>query len=280
MKKLLSILLTAALAAALCSCAAEKPAETTAPPTEATTQLVTQAETKPTTAVTETETAPAPDENGYYTEGKFLRYSKDGYHSEIGIDVSAYSGDIDWKKVAKSGVTFAMIRLGGRGYGDEGALYPDEKAAYNLAEAINNGIKVGGYFFSQATTAHEALLEADYCLGIIGRTKLYLPIAYDFEHIEGDTARTDDISKKQAATFAKSFCSWLERAGVDSAVYYDASKDNFDPEDLGGRTLWVADYENHIERTDDTLLYQYSKEGKLAGISGAVDLNIMYVKDE
>ena len=34
---------------------------------------------------------------------------------EKGIDVSHHNGKIDWKKIKKSGVDFAMIRIG---YGD------------------------------------------------------------------------------------------------------------------------------------------------------------------
>lgn len=37
-----------------------------------------------------------------------------------GIDISSYSGTIDWDKVKKSGVDFVMVRIGGRGYGSDG----------------------------------------------------------------------------------------------------------------------------------------------------------------
>ena len=36
--------------------------------------------------------------------------------SRLGVDVSSHQGVIDWEAVADSGVEFAMIRIGFRGY--------------------------------------------------------------------------------------------------------------------------------------------------------------------
>ena len=57
-----------------------------------------------------------------------------------GIDVSAFQGEVDWEKVAASGIEFAMIRVGFRGYGKAGTLVEDEYARANLEGAIAAGL--------------------------------------------------------------------------------------------------------------------------------------------
>ena len=109
------------------------------------------------------------DDNNFYTnKNGFIEYKHDGKNiSTVGIDVSYAQGDIDWAKVKKAGVDFAMIRCGGRGYGTKGILYTDEKFKQNIEGATSAGIKVGVYFYSQAITAKEAKEEADYTLKLI-----------------------------------------------------------------------------------------------------------------
>ena len=66
-----------------------------------------------------------------------------------GIDVSKFQGSIDWNAVKADGITFAIIRCGYRGYGS-GALVEDSTYRANIQGAINAGLKVGVYFYSQA----------------------------------------------------------------------------------------------------------------------------------
>ncbi len=209
------------------------------------------------------------DKNG------FLTYSDKLVYSLKGIDVSSYSGDIDWKKVAESGFDFAMIRLGGRGYGESGALYTDEKAFLNIDGAKKNGIKVGGYFFSQATTEEEAFGEAEYALEIVGDEKLDLPIAYDFEHIEDDEARTDSVKNKDIRKFSKAFSKVITQKGYESMIYGE-DEDFYDIYNESVAPKWIAEYDNTPEINESVKIWQYSKDAEIDGISGSVNLNIMF----
>ena len=104
--------------------------------------------------------------NPYQREGFFrdergrVAYEAEGRQAKAGIDVSKYQGDIDWTAVAGDGVDFAMLRLGYRGY-SEGGLFLDQTFAQNLQGALEAGLEVGVYFFSQAITPQEAEEEAD-----------------------------------------------------------------------------------------------------------------------
>lgn len=74
--------------------------------------------------------------------------SGDGLLAKAGIDVSFYQGEIDWQAVAADGVDFALIRLGYRGY-TEGGLFLDSFYKANIQGALEAGLEVGVYFFSQ-----------------------------------------------------------------------------------------------------------------------------------
>ena len=64
-----------------------------------------------------------------------------------GIDVSQHQGNIDWAKVASSGIKFSMIRIGYRGYGT-GKIAEDKYFKRNIQEATKLGLNVGIYFYS------------------------------------------------------------------------------------------------------------------------------------
>ena len=97
-------------------------------------------------------------ENGEY------QYLQDGVVvSRKGIDVSRHQGAIDWNLVAGDGVEFAFIRVGYRGYGS-GKMVEDEYFQDNIQGAIQAGIKVGVYFYSQAISREEVLEEAEFVL--------------------------------------------------------------------------------------------------------------------
>ena len=110
------------------------------------------------------------------------------------IDVSEFNGTINWEKVKKAGVDYAIIRAGGR-YGVSGQIYDDDTAFYNCKEALNNGIGIGLYFFSQAVSISEAEEEADYLIQFIKKTnalsnyvveegiKVTLPLYIDSEYL-------------------------------------------------------------------------------------------------
>ena len=49
-----------------------------------------------------------------------ISYEDKKYTSRLGVDVSVFQGDIDWEQVKAAGYEFAILRIGYRGYGEEG----------------------------------------------------------------------------------------------------------------------------------------------------------------
>ena len=111
------------------------------------------------------------------------------------MDVSTYQGEVDWQAVAADGIDFAILRLGYRGY-TEGGLFMDESFSRNLQGALDAGLEVGVYFFSQAITPEEAEAEAAYILNAIDGYTVTYPIAFDWEPIApGSNARTEGLDR-------------------------------------------------------------------------------------
>lgn len=231
--------------------------------------------------ITELEGVPVNklDNNNFSADSTFKYYNENGKPASLeGIDISSYSGDIDWKKVKESGVDFAIIRVGGRGYGDEGQLYADENVMEYINGAKSVGIKVGAYFFSQAITTAEAVEEADYIKEILGDTKLDFPVAYDWEIIKNDEARTDSVSAAQATECARAFCDRIKTLGY-TPMLYSPSRElyfKYDLSRLSDIDIWYCEYSNVPTFYYEFSMWQYSDSGTVDGIEGAVDLNICF----
>lgn len=219
------------------------------------------------------------DSSGFTADSSFKYYSENGHPaSHEGIDVSSFSGDIEWDKVKAAGIDFVMVRLGGRGYGADGGLYADDRAAEYISGAKAAGLKVGAYFFSQATTNAEAEEEADYARQVLGDTKLDYPLAYDWEIIKNDDARTDSVSATQATECAVAFCERVKSYGYIPMIY-SASREfyfKYDLTRLKDYELWLVQYANLPDFYYQFSMWQYSETGKVDGIEGNVDLNISF----
>jgi GH25 family lysozyme M1 (1,4-beta-N-acetylmuramidase) len=141
----------------------------------------------------------------------------------FGIDVSHYQSDagaIDWKAVKESGVTFAIIKCGGRSIGSDGKLYKDAAFEQNIVGALANGIQVGIYFFSQATTTAEASAEADYCLSLIQKYKITYPVAFDWESGTGYRVNKAKISNTLLTNICITFADKIAAAGYTPMIYF------------------------------------------------------------
>ena len=207
-----------------------------------------------------------------YTGGKYL----------TGIDVSAHQGEINWKKVAKQ-VDFAMIQVGYRGY-TEGKLAEDKRFRENIQQALKYKLKVGVYFFSQATTPEEAREEAQYVLDTLDGRELDYPVVFDWEipipseQLPAEDLRAYDISGEVVTAMAKAFCQEIQSNGYTPCVYTNKSMayNTFNLEELKDFPLWYAEYQPAPSLYYHFQMWQYSASGTVPGIAGSVDLNICF----
>ncbi len=194
-----------------------------------------------------------------------------------GIDVSSHQGEIDWAAVAGDGISFAILRVGNRGY-SQGVISADERFEANLAGAQENGLLVGCYFFSQAVSVEEAQEEADFVLSVLNGRQMDLPVVFDWEYIDNAEARTDSVDTETVTACAQAFCEQIQAAGYRAAVYCNGMLGylHYDLSQLEQYDTWYAEYASWPSFAYAFDLWQYSNTGTVAGISGNVDLNLWF----
>lgn len=196
----------------------------------------------------------------------------------MGVDVSEYRGAINWEKVKNAGMEFAIIRVGGRGWGT-GKLYPDGRAQEYYEGAKKAGLEVGAYFFSQATSVEEALEEAQYTLSLIEGWELDLPVVFDWEYVNGD-ARTANVRARTLTDCSAAFCKAIEDAGYQGMIYFNVSqgRDLLYLEELAAYPFWLAMYDAPMNYPYEVEYWQYTKQGTVPGIYGGTDINLRLPK--
>lgn len=203
--------------------------------------------------------------------------------SYFGIDVSSYQGDINWQLVKEDNVEFAFLRIGYRGYGEEGKLCPDENFIANYEAAHDAGIDLGIYFFSQATNVDEAIEEANYVLELLEGRTLEYPIVFDWETVQTgdpeDIPRTEDVMPKTLTLSAIAFCETIRDAGYDAMIYTNKklATIKYDLRMLSDYPIWLAYYDTELNYCYDFDIWQYGT-GQVDGIEGEVDINIAMIK--
>ncbi len=210
-----------------------------------------------------------------------VSYEQEGRQACAGIDVSFYQGEIDWAAVAADGVEFAIIRLGYRGY-TQGGLNLDSRYEENIQGALDAGLDVGIYFFSQAVSEEEAAAEADFILKNLdgyGAESIKYPVVFDWEPITpGKEARTDGMDGETLTRCAAAFCRRVREAGYTPAVYFnqDMGYLTYDLAQLTEFSFWLAEYDEKPDFYYGFDMWQYTHTGTVEGIQGSVDWNLSF----
>lgn len=218
------------------------------------------------------------EQDEFVRDGERIRYTGASYATRWGVDVSNYQGSIDWQALKAQGIEFAYLRLGLRGYGEQGTLYTDRSFARYYEGAKAAGIDVGVYFFSQAVTVREAADEALFALELLDGRALDLPVYYDWEPVSADDSRTAGYDGRYLTAGAAAFCNIIERGGYTSGVYLNRQQGyyRYDLRSLAGRSLWVADYADYPDFYYAYDVWQYEHQARLDGVGEIVDLNLEF----
>ena len=206
----------------------------------------------------------------YYVEGNKVT-------SLLGVDVSIHQNEINWEKVAQSGIDFAMVRLGFRGYGT-GEAHIDDNYLKNMTGASQAGLDTGVYFFSQAITVDEAIEEALMVVNNLEGLDVKYPVVYDWEIIYDDSARTDNVPVDVLTDCCIAFCETIKEAGYTPMIYQNKRTSMFklDLERLQDYDFWLAEYNSEPSYYYDFTMWQYTSTGSVPGIEGDVDINICF----
>ncbi len=217
------------------------------------------------------------NENIKVDEKGYKYYEEDGKKvSRLGIDVSKWNNNIDWKKVKDAGVEFAIIRLGNRTTG-AGQINIDPFFRDNMTGAIEAGIKVGVYFYTQAVTVEEAIEEADFCIENLKDFEVTYPVVFDTERYDG-SGRADKMANSVRTEIARAFLERVKSAGYTPSIYMSTNWSllNINLRDLTDYDLWYAYYGEELYYPYRFTIWQYASDGSVPGVSGDVDVNISF----
>ena len=183
-----------------------------------------------------------------------------------GIDVSQWQGNIDFAAVKASGIEVVYIRssLGGD--------YTDPRFQENYKNAKTQGLKVGFYHYVTASNEEQARQEARFFASVVAGTEPDCRLAMDFEYLHG-------MNSQEITRIALAFLQELEQlTGRQPAVYTNTSMASTVYEkEFAQYPLWIAQW-GASNPSDNGVWeswsgFQYSDNGRVPGISGAVDLN-------
>lgn len=192
-----------------------------------------------------------------------------------GIDVSEFQGNIDWNKVEKDGIKFAILKLGN--IYDYDTNYKDSKFETNYKNARAKGIKVGAYIYNYCNTVDTLKKGLEWAIEKLDGKKMDLPIYLDMEDkdIQGE-------SKASLTEQCNEFAKYMKDKGYNPGVYANVNwlRNELNPNDFDKDiSVWVAQYYKKCEYTGKYDIWQYASDGSVSGISGNCDVNYLYNED-
>ncbi|MER9582699.1 GH25 family lysozyme [Mesorhizobium sp. M0276] len=181
-----------------------------------------------------------------------------------GIDVSHHQGRIDWRRVAADDVAFAVIKA------TEGGDHIDDAFARNLEEARAAGLAVGAYHFF--TFCRPGADQAKNFISVVPRDRPLLPPVVDIEF--GGNCPQRPTPEQLSAELA-AFLAPVEAAfGKPAIIYLTDEAARTYAGRISVRALWLRSLLQEPDR-DDWVLWQYHNRGRVEGIDGDVDLNVL-----
>lgn len=173
------------------------------------------------------------------------------------IDVSEHNGKLDWEKL-KPQIEGAIIRCG---FGSDYESQDDAYYERNVSECERLGIPYGVYIYSYANNVNKAKSEANHVKRLIKGRKLTFPVFYDLEE-----ERYSSYANKMAQT-------WMDAmSGYEVGIYANVNWWKNYLTGVSCKNKWVAYWGSSQPSISNMVLWQYSDNGKVAGVSG-FDLN-------
>jgi len=163
-------------------------------------------------------------------------------------------------------------------YGDGTSSYinngvdPMFETYYAAAKA--NGISVGAYHYSYATTVAQATKEANFFISKLKGKQFEYPVCIDLE----DQCQ-ENLGTETLMNIALTYLNMLKQAGYYPMIY--ANKNWFtsvlDDTMLTSYDHWLAQYATSFTYTGTVGIWQYTSTGTVKGINGSVDMDTSFI---
>lgn len=194
--------------------------------------------------------------------------------TKIGVDVSRWQGDIDFKKVKEAGAEFVFIRIGVESkQGEEIGM--DSKYKQNIKKAKEAGLDVGVYLYTIALNKDVARSHAEWVVKALDGEKLELPIVFDWENF--NKWNEYKLSFHDINSIADTFIDTVMKSGYKGMLY--SSKFYLENiwENKNDYPVWLAHYTDETNYAGKYKIWQMCNDGVIDGINGDVDIDIMYL---
>jgi len=202
------------------------------------------------------------------------------------IDLNEHNCSVNFKAL---GVDAVILRIGYRGYTDEGRIITDSRFSYFLEDCKRNNIPVGLYFDSQATSVKEVKEEAKYVLKRISGNMLNLPIYIsmrfpEYKGIYMGRLYKAQLSKEKQTRIAKAFCDTIIDNGYRAGVCadFDFFKKRLNAAALNDYSLWVIHYSAYglpVLSGVTFDMWQYTDDAEVKGVTGMVNADCLFKEE-
>lgn len=125
--------------------------------------------------------------------------------------------------IIKNNINYVYIRLGGRGYGEEGNLYTDPNFDIFIKACEYLGVPYGFYYIDEAINSEEVKEEVDFIKDLINKNKTsmcVLPLVLDIETYDG-VGRADELDEERAI-IAEELIQGFKQENIDTLIYANA----------------------------------------------------------
>lgn len=195
----------------------------------------------------------------------YVNFAPDsGRYPVRGIDVSHHQGPIDWTRVGRTGIAFAYLKA------TEGGTHVDENFRDNFEQARAAGIAVGAYHFF--TFCKSGAEQAANFMAAVPHEAQTLPPVVDIE-VDGNCTQRPTAAAFEAELTA--FLTPVEQGfGQPAVIYIAGDAVGQYGAVLPDRARWVRSIA-WPPFGQTWLIWQYHNAGRVDGIDGDVDLNVL-----
>lgn len=190
-------------------------------------------------------------------------------YSVIGVDVSAYQGEIDWQTLSAQGISFAFIKA------TEGSSFVDSRFSENFSAAQQTDLRIGAYHFFSFESSGKA--QAEHFCSTVPKISGGLPPVVDVEYYGEFSA--SNISVADVRLNLREFVDTVKAYYGASPIIYvtDSTYRNIVGEGFFDCCFWIRDVYGKPSDSIKWTFWQYSNRHVLEGYNGKeryIDMNV------
>ena len=188
-----------------------------------------------------------------------------------GIDVSEFQGDINWKKVKSCHIEFAILKFAN--IYDNEKIHYDTKFERNYNKCRSLNIPVGLYIYNYCNSIDNLETNMIKIFSKLGNKYFELPIFLD---MEDKTILSE--GKSYLSKMCNRFCEITSERSFVPGIHANLNRleNHLDISQFSNAKIWVAQYNSVCTYKRPYMLWQYSNNGNVNGISGNVDMNYLF----